>query len=53
MAMSVSPEEYPDWEPFDRYFAARIAEVALPGSGLQHHPVMLPIGKRPTAKTEA
>ena len=53
MAISVSPEEYPDWEPFDRYFSARIAEVALPGSGLQCNPVISPVGKRPMARTEA
>ncbi|MNP21965.1 hypothetical protein D3C76_1146060 [compost metagenome] len=36
MTLAVSPEEYPDWEPFDRFFSTRIAQVALPGSGLQH-----------------
>lgn len=35
MALAVSPEEFPDWEPFDRYFSTRIAHLALPGSGLQ------------------
>lgn len=35
-AMAVSPDEYQDWEPFDKYFSARIAEVAMPCSGLEH-----------------
>ncbi|MNN95499.1 hypothetical protein D3C81_2143140 [compost metagenome] len=34
--MAVSPDEYQDWEPFDKYFSARIAEVAMPCSGLEH-----------------
>lgn len=53
MAMAVSPEEYPDWEPFDRYFSTRIAEVALPGSGLQHQPVEPESHECSTARTEA
>ncbi|NWA66679.1 DUF3800 domain-containing protein [Pseudomonas reactans] len=31
---TVAPEEFEDWQLFDMYFAARIADVALPGSGL-------------------
>ncbi len=53
MALAVSPEEYPDWEPFDKYFSTRISEVALPGSGLQHQPVEPTSHKSPEAKTEA
>lgn len=32
---TVAPEEFEDWQLFDMYFAARIADVALPGSGLE------------------
>ncbi|MBA1245460.1 DUF3800 domain-containing protein [Pseudomonas japonica] len=35
-ALSVAPEEYPELEPFDTYFADRIAKVAMPCSGLEH-----------------
>lgn len=35
-ALSVAPDEYPDYEPFDKYFSARIAAVAMPCSGLEH-----------------
>jgi len=34
-ALNVSPHEFQDWAPFDTYFSARIAEAALPGSGLE------------------
>ncbi|PFG70476.1 uncharacterized protein DUF3800 [Pseudomonas poae] len=33
---AVAPEEFDDWELFDTYFATRIANVALPCSGLDH-----------------
>lgn len=32
---TVAPDEFEDWQLFDMYFAARIADVALPGSGLE------------------
>ncbi|AMA44216.1 DUF3800 domain-containing protein [Pseudomonas alabamensis] len=32
----VAPEEYPELEPFDKYFSDRLANVLLPGSGLEH-----------------
>ncbi|MCO8310803.1 hypothetical protein [Pseudomonas mandelii] len=35
-ALVVAPEEYPEPEPFDKYFSARLAEVLLPCSGLEH-----------------
>lgn len=35
-ALSVAPHEYPELEPFDKYFADRIAKVALPCSDLEH-----------------
>ncbi|WP_421534468.1 DUF3800 domain-containing protein [Pseudomonas marginalis] len=33
---AVAPEEFDDWELFDTYFATRIANVALPCSGLDN-----------------
>jgi len=35
-ALSVAPNEFQDWQLFDTYFSARIADVALPCSGLEH-----------------
>lgn len=35
-ALGVAPHEYPDYLPFEKYFAARLAEVALPCSGLEY-----------------
>ncbi len=35
-ALSVAPDEYPDWQLFDTYFAERLSVVALPCSGLEH-----------------
>lgn len=35
-ALSAAPQEFQDWVPFDTYFSARVAEVALPCSGLEH-----------------
>ncbi|WP_235165411.1 MULTISPECIES: DUF3800 domain-containing protein [Pseudomonas] len=32
---TVAPDEFEDWQLFDMYFAERIADVALPGSGLE------------------
>lgn len=36
MALAVAPAEFEDWRPFEKYFASRIAQVALPCSGLEH-----------------
>jgi hypothetical protein len=35
-ALLVAPNEYPELEPFDRYFSGRIASVVMPCSGLEH-----------------
>ncbi|MBC3365676.1 DUF3800 domain-containing protein [Pseudomonas sp. SWRI154] len=35
-ALFVAPGEYPELEPFDKYFSDRIAKVTMPGSGLEH-----------------
>lgn len=35
-ALEVAPAEFHDWQPFEKYFSARIADVALPCSGLEH-----------------
>ncbi|WP_226507244.1 DUF3800 domain-containing protein [Pseudomonas sp. MWU16-30317] len=35
-ALEVSPDEFQDWQPFDKYFAERIADVSMPCSGLEH-----------------
>ncbi len=53
MALAVSPEEYPDWEPFDEYFSTRIAHVALPGSGLQEQPMVRPLIEATKTELEA
>lgn len=36
IALLVAPNEYPELEPFDKYFSDRIARVTMPGSGLEH-----------------
>lgn len=35
-ALLVAPNEYPELKPFDRYFSDRIANFAMPCSGLEH-----------------
>lgn len=35
-ALLVAPDEYPELEPFDKYFSDRIAKVTMPSSGLEH-----------------
>ena len=35
-ALLVAPDEYPELEPFDKYFSDRIAKVTMPCSGLEH-----------------
>lgn len=35
-ALLVAPDEYPELEPFDTFFSARLAKVTLPSSGLEH-----------------
>jgi hypothetical protein len=35
-ALLVAPAEFPELEPFDRYFSSRLAKVTMPGSGLEH-----------------
>ncbi|WP_415915361.1 DUF3800 domain-containing protein [Pseudomonas amygdali] len=35
-ALLVAPDEYPELEPFDRYFSERIANVIIACSGLEH-----------------
>lgn len=35
-ALLVAPDEYPELEPFDRYFSDRVAKVSMPGCGLEH-----------------
>lgn len=37
-ALAASPAEFQDWEPFDRYFSARLTDVALPSCGLDALP---------------
>ncbi len=39
---AVAPEEFEDWHLFDTYFAARVAHVSLPGSGLELHAAVEP-----------
>lgn len=34
--LSVAPDEFQDWQPFEKYFADRILRVTLPNSGLEH-----------------
>lgn len=34
-ALLVAPAEYPELEPFDKYFSSRLARVTMPGSGLE------------------
>jgi hypothetical protein len=36
IALMVAPEEYQELEPFDKFFSARLAEVLLESSGLEH-----------------
>lgn len=36
-ALSSAPDEYPELEPFDRYFSERINDVSMPGSGMDSH----------------
>lgn len=52
MTLAVSPEEYPDWAPFDKYFSDRLANAALPGSGLQQHAGSRPRAERAQPTTE-
>lgn len=53
MALAVSPEEYQDWQPFERYFSDRIADVALLGSGLQHRPCDIVTDEQAEASVDA
>ena len=41
-ALSVSPQEYAEWDIFHKYFDARLKAVSLPCSGLEHQK-LLPI----------
>ncbi|NUT77214.1 DUF3800 domain-containing protein [Pseudomonas sp. C1C7] len=38
-ALLLAPDEYSEWEPFDKYFSDRIAKVTMPGSGLEHQKI--------------